>query len=101
MPHKDRLGSSFRDPSGFIYVRDGLLLRQVNRQYAEALARLVDSGLYAKITEAGLLVKQEEVDLGLAHSEGAIAVLKPDRIPTISYPYEWCFSQFKAAALAT
>src|SRR5690606_1194452 len=28
-------------------------------------------------------------------------VLQPDVIPFVSYPYEWCFSQLKDAALAT
>jgi len=27
--------------------------------------------------------------------------IKPELIPFISYPYEWCFSQLKDAALAT
>ena len=27
--------------------------------------------------------------------------IKPEKIPFISYPYEWCFSQLKHAALAT
>lgn len=28
-------------------------------------------------------------------------IIKPDEIPYISYPYEWCFSQLKDAALLT
>ena len=28
-------------------------------------------------------------------------MLKPENVPFISYPYEWCFSQLKAAALLT
>ena len=27
--------------------------------------------------------------------------IRPEPIPFISYPYEWCFTQFKKAALAT
>ena len=33
--------------------------------------------------------------------ESAHAVIRPDAIPFISYPYEWCFGQLKAAALRT
>ncbi len=28
------LGASFRDPSGFVFERDGVLYRPVNRSYA-------------------------------------------------------------------
>ncbi|HLK17002.1 MAG TPA: hypothetical protein VKT78_19510 [Fimbriimonadaceae bacterium] len=34
-------------------------------------------------------------------SEGAIAVIRPEPIPFVSYPYEWSFSQLKDAALLT
>ncbi len=30
-----------------------------------------------------------------------MTVLRPERVPFISYPYEWCFSQWKDAALTT
>ena len=33
--------------------------------------------------------------------EDAHRLLRPDPIPYISYPYEWCFSQLKDAALLT
>src|SRR5438477_382374 len=56
------------------------------------------SGLYHEATGKGLLIEHEEVDyLGTLSVDGA--VLLPKQIPTISYPYEWCFSQLKAAAL--
>ncbi len=82
-------------------MKEGDLLRQVNPPYEPHYKKLMGSGLYGQLTGKGLLISHEEVDTGLAMSEGAIAVLKPDRIPFISYPYEWCFSQLKAAALAT
>jgi hypothetical protein len=34
-------------------------------------------------------------------SERAYKLLRPEPIPYISYPYEWCFSQLKDAALLT
>lgn len=32
---------------------------------------------------------------------GAVAVIRPRELPVISYPYEWCFSQLRDAALIT
>jgi hypothetical protein len=96
-----RLGASFRDPSGFVFRQGDLILRQVNASYEEALTLLNSSGLYRDLTSEGLLIPHTEVGLEFAQSDEAIAVLKPETISTISYPYEWCFSQLKDAALTT
>lgn len=95
------LPASFRDPSGFIFRQDGRLYRQVNQSYQTDYDYLLSSGLYQQLTEAGLLVSHEEVSLDLAQSAGAYRVIQPEEIPFISYPYEWCFSQLKAATLTT
>lgn len=39
--------------------------------------------------------------LSAALSDEAYAVIRPELVPFISYPYEWCFSQLKEAALLT
>ena len=93
--------SSFRDPSGFIFTRGGQLYRQINVSYRECFDRLVTSGLYDALVSAGLLVPHEEVSVPPALADVAYKVVKPQRIPFISYPYEWCFSELKNAALAT
>ena len=92
---------SFRDPSGFVFFSDGVLYRQVNQSFGPEYRHFVESGLYAELTGAKLLVSHEEVDLRLAEGPDAFVVIRPERIPFISYPYEWCFSQLKAAALLT
>ncbi len=56
------------------------------------------SGLYADLVGRGLLVEHELVEM---QAPGAFAVLKPRQVPFISYPYEWCFSQLKDAAVLT
>ncbi|MCX6570916.1 MAG: SAM-dependent methyltransferase [Candidatus Aminicenantes bacterium] len=97
-----KLSGSFRDPSGFLFVRDGVLYRQVNAPYRPHYDRLMESGLYAALTEAGLLVRHEEVDIPPADPAASpYKTIRPERIAFISYPYEWCFGQLKAAALAT
>lgn len=92
---------SFRDPSGFVYLRGGVLYRQVNLSFADAYDRLIDSGLYAELSGEGLLVEHDEVGPELAASPPVHRVLRPRQIGFISYPYEWCFGQLKAAALLT
>lgn len=92
---------SFRDPDGFVFTRDGSLFRQINQSYKESYDRLVDSGLYRRLVEEDLLIPHEEADPALGLNASAYKVLKPEAVPFISYPYEWSFSQIKAAAAAT
>ena len=93
--------SSFRDPSGFLFRQDGVVYRQVNLAYKGNYARLMNSGLYQALAEAGLLVPHEEVPIKGPKPRAAYKVIRPEPIPFISYPYEWCFSQLKDAALTT
>ncbi len=96
-----QLTASFRDPSGFLFSRGGVLYRQVNRGYAEEYARLMESGLYERLVKAGLLIPHTEVDQPPLEPDAAVKVIEPERVPFISYPYEWSFGQLKDAALAT
>lgn len=96
-----RIAGSFRDPSGFLYVRDGVLYRQVNAVYRDAYDLLRESGLYDALVGGGLLVAHEEVAREEALAPGAYKVLRPQAVPFVSYPYEWCFSQWKDAARVT
>ena len=95
------VSASFRDPSGFVFVRDDEILRQVNDCYAADYDQLIQSGLYEELVDEGSLVAHEELQLSQSASPGAYAVLQPERVPFISYPYEWCFGQLQSAALLT
>jgi ribosomal protein L11 methylase PrmA len=93
--------ASFRDPAGFLFTRDGRLFRQVNQRYAKDYEHLLESGLYDDLVGDGLLVAHAESEEFAAAPEIAFKVIEPETIPFVSYPYEWCFSQLKAAALVT
>ena len=100
-PTSDVLSASFRDPSGFLFTQSGILFRQVNRSYADDYTHLMESGLYEKLVKAGLLIPHTEVNSQPADASIAFKVIQPERVPFISYPYEWSFSELKDAALAT
>lgn len=93
------LTSSFRDPAGFVFRREGRLYRQLNSECQPAWAELHASGLLDQLWAQDLLVRHEEVDPNFGWTDAAWKVIAPDAIPMISYPYEWCFSQLKDAAL--
>lgn len=93
--------ASFRDPSGFVFRHNGEIYRQVNLQYKENYDLLMDTGLYERLADEGLLIAHAEVAHPCPASGNVYKVLKPQFIPFISYPYEWSFGQLKAAALLT
>ncbi len=101
MKSSDHLSASFRDPSGFLYQRDGILYRQVNQFYQKDYDLLMQSGLYERLVKAKKLIPHQEVDIAPENPELAYRVIQPERVEFISYPYEWCFSQLKDAALLT
>lgn len=95
------LPASFRDPSGFIFTYEGEIYRQVNNVYAQEYEHLMKSGLYDHLVKENLLIPHQEVPLQVTNNDEGFKTLKPQAIPFISYPYEWCFSQLKDAALTT
>jgi len=104
-----RLSSSFRDPSGFLFFENGTLFRSVSLLYQQNYDHLMRSGLYDKLVADDLLIPHREVQPpaeASGHCEARerrsnpYKILQPDIVPFISYPYEWCFSQLKDAALA-
>jgi len=95
---KNREYSSFRDPAGFIFEKEGNLYRQINYSYKDDYNLFLKSGLYHKLTQKGYIIPFSEVEDG---AEDFYKIIEPQRIDFISYPYEWCFSQYKDAALLT
>lgn len=92
--------SSFRDPSGFVFYENEIVYRQINSIYKENYLVAKESGLHDELVKNDLLIPHVEVDQ-LPVSSAGYAVIKPEKIDFISYPYEWSFSQLKDAALTT
>lgn len=106
LPEKERLASSFRDPQGFVFNARGKIFRCIEHSYKPHYEKLMSSGLYEELCNAGLLVRHQEVadEQALPWRKSSISpfkIIAPEKIPFISYPYEWCFSQLKDAALLT
>lgn len=96
-----RLGSSFRDPSGFLFSRDGVLFRQINVIYREHYEKLMESGLYDALVNDALLIPHKDVTIDFSESSSVFKIIQPQQLQFVAYPYEWSFSQFKDAALVT
>ncbi|PIY80618.1 MAG: SAM-dependent methyltransferase [Candidatus Pacebacteria bacterium CG_4_10_14_0_8_um_filter_42_14] len=92
---------SFRDPSGFVYYKNGKIYRQVSYGYQETFENKTFSDLLKKLVEERLIVPFKRANSTLAFDKFAVAVLEVEKIPFISYPYEWSFGQLRDAALLT
>ena len=88
--------SSFRDPSGYVFVEDGDIKRVINPVYFKQYNQLTDSGFYSTLFKNDLLIPHTE----LSSSEQNI-IIKAEKIPFVIYPYEWSFNMYKEAALLT
>jgi len=84
-----------------MYRREGILYRQVNQSYQAEYDHLMSSGLYARLVAEGLLIPHQETSAAPAVPELAYRVISPEPVTFVSYPYEWCFGELKAASLAT
>ena len=91
---------SFRDPSGHVFYEKNKVFRSVNYSYKKHYDHLIASGLYDRLINENLLVKHSEVEL-TQKFEGQYKILEAEKVPFISYPYEWSFNQFKDAILLT
>jgi precorrin-6B methylase 2 len=100
-PRVERDPASYRDPSGFVFRRDGDLLRQINDSFASDWRAFHDSGLYGALRDARLIVAHQSVGRDAAAGPNAIDVIRPEPIPFLSFPYEWSFGQLRDAALLT
>ncbi|MDX6698853.1 MAG: hypothetical protein QOE65_2250 [Solirubrobacteraceae bacterium] len=94
---------SFRDPdSRVLYTSDGVV-RALSARGLEDWRALARTSFFPRLMEAGKVVRTEEAQAngsleGVLRGEAA-GMLRHERIPFVSYPYEWPFSMLRDAAL--
>ena len=93
--------SSFRDPDSILEFDSEFYYRKMSVNYLPHYLHFKSSGLKDKLVNEGYILPFEEIidespNIGFTNQ-----VLKTEKIPFISYPYEWSFSQLKAAAIKT
>ena len=93
--------SSYRDPSGFLFYYDNVLYRQVNRCFKDDYDLFISSGFCQHLVDRKILIPHRTIAENLTGSKEWYQTLEPEKIPFISYPYEWCFDMLKDAALLT
>lgn len=98
--------SSFRDNSNLIIYKDNEPYRLIFQPGIAQFNKAENSGLIKSLQEKQWLIdhtiiKPESLDLSPELKNKTACILKPSKIPFISYPYEWSFEQLKDAAILT
>lgn len=93
--------ASFRDPAGHVYYFDDRVFRSVTSFGAENYVFARDSGLLPKLIADNKLIATKEVSAAEVDSivPQPCYLLEHPSLPFVSYPYEWCFSALRDAAV--
>jgi hypothetical protein len=93
--------ASYRDPAGTVFVVGGRIVRGLTAEGAAQYAAVERTGLLDTLAAAGKIVGTRDVTAErlLQDQPRFVRVLEHDRIPFVSYPYEWSFPLLQSAAL--
>ncbi len=88
---RTREPASFRDPEArVVYSAEGEVLRELSPRGQEDWQALRQTRFFRRALADGRIVGTEEVAPGM---------LRHERVPFVSYPYEWPFEMLREAAL--
>ncbi len=99
--------ASFRDPASTVFYSNGRVLRGLSDRGAADWSRLAETEFFARLMEDRKAIGTTVLDRS-AHTGDTLPdeawsryalVLEHERIPFVSYPYEWTFSMLRDAAV--
>ncbi|MEZ5169435.1 MAG: class I SAM-dependent methyltransferase [Acidimicrobiia bacterium] len=95
--------SSFRDPANAVFYADGRVLRGLDSKASAEWEVVHATKFFRRALADGRVVGTRKADdavvAGLGPDTRWTTVLEHDRIPFVSYPYEWSFSMLRDAAI--
>lgn len=93
---------SYRDPGGFIFTLDGRIFRAIHPRYHDDWNYFRSLPLFEELQRQGRLIPtrpaKPDPRFPPRVAEMNAVVLEHDRVPFVSYPYEWSFSMLKQGA---
>jgi SAM-dependent methyltransferase len=91
--------ASFRDPSNRVFHAGDDVLRGLRGAAVADWEAVSATRFFGELVAAGRICATEPHPDGLPGADGWELVLRHERIPFVSYPYEWTFSMLRDAAL--
>lgn len=95
---------SFRDRTARIFYQNGQVFRSLSQVALDHWTPLSRSAFFREAIAAGRIVGTEvspDPSVAAMFDPPPAAVLRHERIPFVSYPYEWPFGMLRDAALLT
>jgi ribosomal protein L11 methylase PrmA len=89
---------SFRDPDGRVAHRGGEVVRLLSERALRHWRAAAATSFYREAAAAGRIVAAAEGDAAGAPAPWR-GILRVERIPVVTYPYEWPFGMLRDAAL--
>ncbi len=94
---------SFRDRTARVFLYRGEVFRALSTQAAADWHRISSEAYFERLSSQGHIVRTDELtEVEARHLPVPIscaAILRHERIPFVTYPYEWSFSMLRDAAL--
>ncbi|GIX04842.1 MAG: nodulation protein NoeA [Planctomycetaceae bacterium] len=98
--HPHYAPGSYRDRGARVVLSQNRVLRLMSAEALEAWRHISQLAFYQRLTRQGKLIPSwepttvpEEVQ-----ADWASGVIEHERVPLVSYPYEWCYGMLSAAA---
>ncbi|HVE94475.1 MAG TPA: hypothetical protein VNB24_06105 [Acidimicrobiales bacterium] len=95
--------ASFRDVASTVFYRGGEVYRALSASALADWTAMSTTGFFSEAMASGRIVGTELASIDAppdALGGSATAVLRHERVPFVSYPYEWPFHMLKEGALA-
>lgn len=86
---------SYADSRGRLFLRDGKVMRHIDRGSSNFYSNFITSPLYRTLLSDGLLIESSARE---TNHDGSI-IIEHQTIEHVSYPFEWSFNGLKASAL--
>ncbi|OPY79183.1 MAG: hypothetical protein A4E65_01968 [Syntrophorhabdus sp. PtaU1.Bin153] len=90
---------SFRDPANRVFSFNRDIYRAIFAAGVQDYTSAKSKGVYARLSEAGILVPHQEISIPPAAPEETVYCLRHVSLPMVSYPWEWSYTMLKEAAL--
>src|SRR5688572_31954065 len=92
---------SFRDRTARVFYHQGRIFRGLTETASREWQALSATSFFRRFTASGGIVSTEQRELSSVPLSDPhwTAVLEHERIPFVSYPFEWPFGMLKDAAL--
>lgn len=94
---------SFRDRTARVFYHDGKIFRGLNDTALKEWQALSATAFYRRFSTSGGIIPTEQRELSSIpfspSDQQWAAVLEHEKLPFVSYPYEWSFDMLRDAAL--